>query len=82
MEALQRRGGWCKPPVKPKDYSLRSRHSESVMQIGMYGRVRYQARGYDCTLQRGRSVRQPGWYRGDIPSPKQFASGTFCYREQ
>ena len=26
---MQRRGGWCKPLVEPKDYSLRSRYLEN-----------------------------------------------------
>ena len=78
MDAVQRRGGWCEPSAETWDYSLRSRHPESAIQspcetyeshealaqVGVDGRVRYQAQEYDSTLQRGRRVRQPGWYRG------------------
>jgi hypothetical protein len=41
-----------------------SGEGEGEARVRVYGRVRYQAQGYDCTLQRGRRVRQPGWYRG------------------
>ena len=30
---------------------------------------------------RGRRIRQPGWYRGEIPSPKQFSFGGFLYEK-